>query len=659
MIIDFGVIAHNILSANHSDTLADTVVRGDLLYGNSTPKWARLPKPSVLSGLSHNGDDVSWVTATGTGAPVRATAPSVTSITLTPTDGTGFIALASQASPPATPVAGQRLYGSTSGLSWIGVNGFTRTFNAGSITANRTWALPDADGTILTTAGSGASLTFPGTLVIASGKTATINNTITFAGTDSTTMAFPTTSATLARTDAANAFIGVSTGTNWNLTTPIITTSATGPLFIGGTTTTSTLTLRSTSGSGTTGADIIFQTGNNGATEAARFLNSGNFGIGTTNPVKKLHIYAANSQIFVDRVANTGGNYALINFATGGTQQWIFGLNSDTDAGADKLGFFNTAATQVMTLSGVNVGIGTSSPSQLLTIKSTGSLGWDNGSGTADTILSRDTANTLAQRNGTTAQTSRIYETYTDASNYSRLSISAPSGGPITFASEAAGTGTARGFQFTGGNITTSGRIDIGTSFTWGSGGGDGLYAYAPSLALTNGTSAFVTDTVISRISAALFQFGKDVNAAATAQTLQAANAITGSNLAGGNLTLRPGAGMGTGTVSALIVQTPTIAASGANTQAQAERARFDSSGLTLAEGSDLLTGTTTGSKIFKLSTHKGAFWGATPVVQPTTGISASTFVANTSLTANDSATWDGYTVGQVVKALRTAGLLA
>lgn len=36
--------AHNLLSASHSDTLADSVAAGDLLYGNNTPKWARLPK---------------------------------------------------------------------------------------------------------------------------------------------------------------------------------------------------------------------------------------------------------------------------------------------------------------------------------------------------------------------------------------------------------------------------------------------------------------------------------------------------------------------------------------------------------------------------------------------------------------------------------------
>jgi hypothetical protein len=51
--------------------------------------------------------------------------------------------------------------------------------------------------------------------------------------------------------------------------------------------------------------------------------------------------------------------------------------------------------------------------------------------------------------------------------------------------------------------------------------------------------------------------------------------------------------------------------------------------------------------------------YGATPVVQATTGGSAATFNAHTSGIANDSATWDGYTMGQVVKALRNIGALA
>ena len=46
------------------------------------------------------------------------------------------------------------------------------------------------------------------TLTILNNKVFTVNHTLTLAGTDSTVMTFPTTSATIARTDAANTFTG-------------------------------------------------------------------------------------------------------------------------------------------------------------------------------------------------------------------------------------------------------------------------------------------------------------------------------------------------------------------------------------------------------------------------------------------------------------------
>lgn len=49
------------------------------------------------------------------------------------------------------------------------------------------------------------------TLTIADGKTFTANNSITLAGTDATTMTFPATNATIARTDAAQTFAGTQT----------------------------------------------------------------------------------------------------------------------------------------------------------------------------------------------------------------------------------------------------------------------------------------------------------------------------------------------------------------------------------------------------------------------------------------------------------------
>lgn len=63
-------------------------------------------------------------------------------------------------------------------------------------------------------------------------------------------------------------------------------------------------------------------------------------------------------------------------------------------------------------------------------------------SGSPDVIINRDAAQTLARRNGTSAQIDRLYRTYTDSSNYERLAFQSGSG-YFEVAVESAGTGTA------------------------------------------------------------------------------------------------------------------------------------------------------------------------------------------------------------------------
>ena len=84
-----------------------------------------------------------------------------------------------------------------------------------------------------------------------------------------------------------------------------------------------------------------------------------------------------------------------------------------------------------------------------------------------------------------------------------------------------------------------------------------------------------------------------------------------------------------------------------------------DGGNLTFGEAINIVTGATTGTKIGTATSQKIGIWNATPIVQPTTAIAAATFVSNTSLIANDTATWDGYTIGQAIKALRNWGALA
>ena len=106
-----------------------------------------------------------------------------------------------------------------------------------------------------------------GTLTVTNAKTLSVSNTLTLAGTDSTTMTFPSTSATIARTDAANTFTGVQTMTSPAIATSLTTgsasfdllnTTATTVNFAGAATTltigasTATINL----GGGTTGATV-------------------------------------------------------------------------------------------------------------------------------------------------------------------------------------------------------------------------------------------------------------------------------------------------------------------------------------------------------------------------------------------------------------------
>lgn len=77
----------------------------------------------------------------------------------------------------------------------------------------------------------------------------------------------------------------------------------------------------------------------------------------------------------------------------------------------------------------------------------------------ADVTIARESANSLAQRNGTNAQSLAVYNTYTDASNYERLRLYGTAGTNYTIASEAAGTGTVRDLVFSTGG---SARLTIG-----------------------------------------------------------------------------------------------------------------------------------------------------------------------------------------------------
>lgn len=75
---------------------------------------------------------------------------------------------------------------------------------------------------------------------------------------------------------------------------------------------------------------------------------------------------------------------------------------------------------------------------------SSGQFQYNNASAFGGAPLWREDANTIWQRNGTTAQVAYVSRTYTDASNYERIAIrAAPATGWTQIAAESAGTGSA------------------------------------------------------------------------------------------------------------------------------------------------------------------------------------------------------------------------
>lgn len=93
-----------------------------------------------------------------------------------------------------------------------------------------------------------------------------------------------------------------------------------------------------------------------------------------------------------------------------------------------------------------------------------------NADATPDTILRRDAADTFAQRRSTNAQTFRLYRTFTDASNYERLSLIATRTTRFAISAENAGTGAARSLEisfYTSASDPTSTDITSGCFSVW------------------------------------------------------------------------------------------------------------------------------------------------------------------------------------------------
>jgi hypothetical protein len=102
-----------------------------------------------------------------------------------------------------------------------------------------------------------------------------------------------------------------------------------------------------------------------------------------------------------------------------------------------------TNSSFIFAISGIQAG---SFRQSGLHLANTHTVAWGGagvGSSFQDLILARDAAATLAQRSGTTANTFRLYGTFTDLNNGRRLDITSTTGGVFTLTATGNGTGAS------------------------------------------------------------------------------------------------------------------------------------------------------------------------------------------------------------------------
>ena len=158
------------------------------------------------------------------------------------------------------------------------------------------------------------------------------------------------------------------------------------------------------------------------------------------------------------------GKFTTLNISTNGSapsSALLFSGSGSVNAGF----YYSSPAIIVSHYNNPQIALDENS---LVRVRNLGAFCFSNNSsplGTLDTYIYRDSAGVLAQRNSTNAQTFRLYNTFTDASNYERGFMQWATN-VLEIGAEAAGTGTQRTLVLKVGStdavtITTTGQANF------------------------------------------------------------------------------------------------------------------------------------------------------------------------------------------------------
>ncbi len=341
--------------------LFDTTSGDDrqLRVGNSATTAATLGyDPIAVSGyLRANPTGTSMITWSATGVGINGISVPVNALDIAggAVIGSGF-AYAGTATAPADGLLIQGAVGL--GTTSAGTNVKLGIYGGNLVVGSSSYGIVFPDGTFQSTAaGAGGVTSFSAGSTGLTPSTATTGDitlggtlSVSNGGTGGTTLTtngvlYGNGTSTVQATaqGGSNVILVANDGAPSFSSSPTIGTSVTTPLIIGGTAASSTLTLRSTSGAGSTDA-IIFNTGSQA--ERMRIASGGNVGIGTNLPSTALHVLGnqgitsqINSASVVSAISLDNNNIGTTNGVGIQFRLW------STFGAAINVGSINTIAT--------------------------------------------------------------------------------------------------------------------------------------------------------------------------------------------------------------------------------------------------------------------------------------------------------------------------